>query len=80
MLQYRASHNAPPLTWSSELASGAQTWADACVFQHSHISGFGENLYTSTGIANPAASVRANAAASQPRRAAHLPTHPIGRL
>jgi uncharacterized protein YkwD len=37
----RAKHSASPLSWSPELASAAQAWADRCVFQH---SGGGENL------------------------------------
>lgn len=31
----RAQHGAAPLTWSDELASKAQEWANKCVFQHS---------------------------------------------
>ena len=31
----RAKHGAKPLTWSNELASKAQQWADGCVFKHS---------------------------------------------
>ena len=47
--QHRAQHCAPPLLWSTELASVAQAWADelkkrGCAFQHSQQSRFGENL------------------------------------
>ena len=31
----RAQHDAVPLTWSDNLASKAQKWANRCVFQHS---------------------------------------------
>jgi hypothetical protein len=31
----RAQHGAAPLTWSDELASKAQQWANGCVFEHS---------------------------------------------
>lgn len=37
----RARHAAAPLSWDDSLASGAQEWADRCVFEH---SGGGENL------------------------------------
>lgn len=36
-----------PLSWSAELAQGAQDWADACVFEHSEGT-WGENLYASS--------------------------------
>lgn len=39
----RATHHAPPLAWSTSLASTSQAWADGCVFQHSR-NGNGENL------------------------------------
>lgn len=41
-----ASHDASPLTWSSSLATAAQTWANNCVFEHSggSLGPFGENL------------------------------------
>jgi uncharacterized protein YkwD len=32
---FRAQHGASPMTWSNELASKAQQWANGCVFKHS---------------------------------------------
>lgn len=32
---FRAQHGADPLTWSDEIASAAQDWADKCVLEHS---------------------------------------------
>ena len=40
----RARHGAGPLTWSPELASGAQGWAEGCVMEHSGGDSWGENL------------------------------------
>lgn len=63
---YRASHCAPPLSWSSELAAVAQRWAhelrDAgCAFEHSPDSDFGENLaYASPAGTHSATSVTRN--------------------
>jgi pathogenesis-related protein 1 len=43
--------NIPPLSWSAELASYAQAWADSlassdnCTLQHREHPSFGENLY-----------------------------------
>lgn len=47
----RAKHGAKPLTWSDNLASKAQKWANGCVFQHSggSLGSFGENLAAGTG-------------------------------
>ncbi|GLB36328.1 putative protein with SCP / Tpx-1 / Ag5 / PR-1 / Sc7 family of extracellular domains [Lyophyllum shimeji] len=47
----RANHGAAPLTWSDDLASKAQEWADGCVFQHSggKFGRLGENLAAGTG-------------------------------
>ncbi|KAG5718583.1 Cell wall protein PRY3 [Termitomyces sp. T112] len=47
----RAQHGAAPLTWSNDLASKAQTWANKCVFQHSggSLGPYGENLAAGTG-------------------------------
>ncbi|GJE86048.1 PR-1-like protein [Phanerochaete sordida] len=47
----RAQHGASALTWSDELASKAQQWANGCVFQHSggSLGPFGENLAAGTG-------------------------------
>ncbi|KAG6901851.1 hypothetical protein C0995_007237 [Termitomyces sp. Mi166 len=46
----RAQHGAAPLTWSDNLASKAQTWADKCVFKHSggSLGPYGENLAAGT--------------------------------
>ncbi|WAK00388.1 CAP family protein [Methylobacter sp. YRD-M1] len=58
--QYRRKHCAPALTWSPELARGAQAWANACTrnpenkdsFAHSDptrsAEAYGENLYWGT--------------------------------
>ena len=35
----RSQHGANPLTWSNELSSTAQAWANKCVFQHSGAGG-----------------------------------------
>jgi uncharacterized protein YkwD len=32
---YRAQHNVPPVTWDSAVADFAQTYAQACKFEHS---------------------------------------------
>ncbi|TFG89071.1 MAG: hypothetical protein E4H18_00935 [Hyphomicrobiales bacterium] len=58
---YRARHCAPALSWSPQLAKGAQDWANACTpepdnkdrFAHSpgawkDANGYGENLYWGT--------------------------------
>jgi cysteine-rich secretory family protein/alpha-L-arabinofuranosidase B-like protein len=48
---YRAKHCVPPLTWSADLAAGAQQWANGCQreadgsFKHSKAPGLGESLY-----------------------------------
>ena len=31
----RSQHRVSPLTWSNDLATKAQSWANGCVFQHS---------------------------------------------
>jgi len=62
---YRKNHGAPGLAWSSELASGAQSWAKECTWQHSPGSSRkdqGENLYASLG--RPASSSYSSAASS----------------
>ncbi|KAA1468657.1 PR-1-like protein [Dentipellis sp. KUC8613] len=48
---FRAQHGAAALTWSDELASKAQQWANGCVFKHSggSLGPFGENLAAGTG-------------------------------
>ncbi|KAF8078439.1 CAP domain-containing protein [Lyophyllum atratum] len=47
----RAQHGAKALTWSDDLASKAQEWADGCLFQHSggKFGRLGENLAAGTG-------------------------------
>src|SRR5689334_598073 len=35
-----------PLTWSSTVATAAQTWANGCSFAHSG-NGYGENIFAS---------------------------------
>lgn len=50
--QYRAQHGAPPLKWSSKLASDAEKWAKQLVklnrLQH-HTGDDGENLAYASG-------------------------------
>ncbi|KAG0237577.1 hypothetical protein BGW41_008377 [Actinomortierella wolfii] len=41
---YRARHGAPPLTWNDKAAAWGNNHIQACRFQHSSGSGFGENL------------------------------------
>ncbi|KIK04705.1 hypothetical protein K443DRAFT_130699 [Laccaria amethystina LaAM-08-1] len=49
----RAAHNAPPLTWSGELALKAAIWANMCQFKHSDgllsYKPYGENIVAATG-------------------------------
>ncbi|KAH7887533.1 CAP domain-containing protein [Phlebopus sp. FC_14] len=47
----RATFCAQPLTWSDELASKAQQWADGCQFQHTEgkMGPYGENIAAGTG-------------------------------
>ncbi|TFK90749.1 PR-1-like protein, partial [Polyporus arcularius HHB13444] len=47
----RSQHHVSPLTWSSDLAAKAQTWANNCIFQHSNgkLGRYGENLAAGTG-------------------------------
>ncbi|KAJ3483944.1 hypothetical protein NLI96_g5977 [Meripilus lineatus] len=47
----RVEHGASPLTWSSELAEVAQTWANRCEFRHSNgeVGPYGENLAAGAG-------------------------------
>ncbi|KAL8279046.1 hypothetical protein RQP46_008504 [Phenoliferia psychrophenolica] len=44
-------HGANPLTWSTALATAAQTWANNCVWQHSGgaVGPYGENLAATAG-------------------------------
>lgn len=41
---YRARHCVPPMTWSAELAKGAQEWANKCRLSHAPRDPWGENL------------------------------------
>jgi uncharacterized protein YkwD len=41
----------PPVSWSSQIESVAQAWANNCQFMHS-MGQYGENLYASSGL-NP---------------------------
>ncbi|KAJ5542869.1 hypothetical protein N7535_005292 [Penicillium sp. DV-2018c] len=52
--QYRAWHQASPLTWNDTMADYARHWAESCVWQHSH-GPYGENL--AYGFANASAAV-----------------------
>ncbi|RPD62842.1 PR-1-like protein [Lentinus tigrinus ALCF2SS1-6] len=47
----RSQHRVSALTWSSDLAAKAQSWANGCVFQHSggKLGPYGENLAAGTG-------------------------------
>jgi len=50
---YRAQHNVPSVSWNSTLADFAQTYAQACSFEHS-ASQYGESIaagYSSPGSA-----------------------------
>jgi hypothetical protein len=50
---YRATHNAPALTWDNTIAGAAEAWATRCMFQHQSNSPYGENLfYTSAKAAS----------------------------
>ncbi|GAA6005520.1 uncharacterized protein JCM10292_007377 [Rhodotorula paludigena] len=50
--EFRAKHGVSALTWSNELASAAQAWADKCVFEHGGGKAIhaGENLAAGTGL------------------------------
>jgi Alpha-L-arabinofuranosidase B (ABFB) domain/Cysteine-rich secretory protein family len=48
---YRAKHCVPNLTWSAQLASGAQQWASGCKYGHSGTSG--ENIAWSRPTLSP---------------------------
>ncbi|KAJ6027660.1 uncharacterized protein N7446_003744 [Penicillium canescens] len=52
--EYRATHDANPLSWNDTLAEYSKKWADACIWKHSH-SPYGENL--AYGYANASAAV-----------------------
>ncbi|PVG00482.1 PR-1-like protein [Serendipita vermifera] len=53
----RADHGASALTWSDELASIAQNWANQCQWKHSGTGGVGENLSTGSSL-DPAGAVQ----------------------
>ncbi|GJN89763.1 hypothetical protein Rhopal_002752-T1 [Rhodotorula paludigena] len=57
--QLRARHDAPALTWSTELASAAQTWANACVFEHGGGAGLGAGENLAAGYGSVDAAVQA---------------------
>ena len=47
-----------PVSWDATIATGAQSWSDLCVFQHSSGTGLGENLFASAGsVPTPATAV-----------------------
>ncbi len=56
---WRTKVNTPPLIWDKELAKTALKWAKklkekGCAFEHSRISGLGENLFMgTTGFYDP---------------------------
>jgi len=52
---FRQLHGANPLTWSADLASTAQAWANKCVFEH---SGAGENLAAGPGDMSIASAIK----------------------
>ena len=57
---YRAKHCVPALTWSTELASSAQQWANRCQFDHDDQSPHGENLFWgAVGAFSPRSAVTA---------------------
>lgn len=39
-----------PLTWSDPAATLAQTYANACIYAHSGLAGYGENIYAAAGF------------------------------
>ena len=57
---YRGKHCVPALTWSTELASSAQQWANRCQFDHDDQSPHGENLFWgAVGAFSPRSAVTA---------------------
>jgi pathogenesis-related protein 1 len=40
----------PDLSWSSAVATLAQTYSDACHYGHSGLPGYGENIYAAAGF------------------------------
>jgi pathogenesis-related protein 1 len=51
-----ANPSIPPLSWSSTVATFAQTYSENCVFAHSG-GPYGENIYATSGTASPQAVV-----------------------
>lgn len=49
-----ASPSIPMLRWSAPIAQTAQNHANQCVYRHSGTPGLGENIYASSGFADPA--------------------------
>lgn len=47
----------PAMTWDTTVAATAQSWANNCMFMHNPSSGYGENIYATSGSATPAAVV-----------------------
>lgn len=47
--KFRSAHNVPPLSWSNELARGAQIWAKKLAkeggLKHDQLKGIGENVF-----------------------------------
>ena len=47
--KFRSAHNVPPLSWSNELARGAQIWAKKLAkeggLKHDQQKGIGENVF-----------------------------------
>ena len=47
--KFRSAHNVPPLSWSNELARGAQIWANKLAkegrLKHDRLEGIGENVF-----------------------------------
>jgi hypothetical protein len=39
-----------PLTWSDAIATLAQTYSSTCIYAHSGLSGYGENIYAAAGF------------------------------
>ncbi|KAI8469403.1 MAG: CAP domain-containing protein [Monoraphidium minutum] len=67
--EMHARHGAAPLSWSATLASGAQSWADACNFKHSS-GNWGENL--AMGYADPVVAVQVEPPKGDPLRSLRL--------
>lgn len=55
--QYRVLHQAPPVSWSADIAASAQAYADTCPSGHS-ASAYGENIAWATNDRSAAAVVK----------------------